>query len=176
MSLSPSSLANQPEHDAEGSTLTAAGQAALVTARAAAQNAAAYATLRAYRSDWQHFLSWCEHTGFQALPAAPATIGAYLASLEQDFAPTTIQRRLAAIAKAHRFGGYPWDSGHRDLQGSLRRVVRRNRPAHHPAVPKGQGRAEWSFYSLGGSPDAAIIHCQQRWRDLTFTLTLAPVI
>ena len=127
MSLSPSSLANQPEHDAEGSTLTAAGQAALATARAAAQNAAAYATLRAYRSDWQHFLSWCEHTGFQALPAAPATIGAYLASLEQDFAPTTIQRRLAAIAKAHRFGGHPWDSGHRDLQGPLRGVLRRQK-------------------------------------------------
>ena len=145
---------------AEGNALTAAGQAALEIARASAQNAAAYATLRAYRSDWQHFLRWCEHTGFQALPSAP----------------TTILRRLAAIAKAHRFGGHLWDSGHRDLQGPLRRVVRRNRPGYHPAVPKGQGRAEWSFYSLGGSPDAAIIQCQQRWDDLTFTLTVAPVV
>lgn len=69
-----------------------------------------------------------------------------------------------------------WLRQHWGVASSLRRVTRRNNSGHHPAALKGQGRAEWSFYSLGGSPDAAIIHCQQRWRDLTFTLTVAPVI
>lgn len=104
-----------------------AGQAALEAARAAARDATAYATLRAYRSDWQHFLGWCDRMGFIALPAQPATVGAYIASLEKDFAPATIRRRIAAIAKAHRFGGHPWDAGHRDIEGPLRGVLRRLR-------------------------------------------------
>ncbi|MCE0745068.1 tyrosine-type recombinase/integrase [Acetobacter sicerae] len=117
-----------------GEALTPEGRAALAVARAAARDSAAYATLRAYRSDWAHFLAWCEHTGFQALPAQPAAIGAYLASLETDFAPSTIQRRLAAIAKAHRFGGFGWDGGHRDLQGPLRGVLRRQKRPKKQAV------------------------------------------
>jgi hypothetical protein len=34
--------------------------------------------------------------------AAPATVGAYLASLKDSHAPTTIRRRLSAIGKMHR--------------------------------------------------------------------------
>ena len=40
-------------------TPNAAGQAALATARALARNAAAPATLRAYKADWAHYAAWC---------------------------------------------------------------------------------------------------------------------
>jgi hypothetical protein len=61
--------------------LTAAGRAALDEAAALARQASAPATLRAYRSDWAHYAAWCERMGFVPVPAAPAVVGAYLASL-----------------------------------------------------------------------------------------------
>jgi hypothetical protein len=41
------------------------------------------ATLRAYRSDWADFASWCEGLGAESLPAAPAVLAAYLSELAQ---------------------------------------------------------------------------------------------
>ena len=35
-------------------------------------------TLRAYRSDWAHFVTWCEGRGALALPANPKTVALYL--------------------------------------------------------------------------------------------------
>ena len=82
---------------------TPSGQAALAAARALAKKAASPATLRAYKADWTHFAQWCAGYGFTPVPAAPETVGAYLASLAETRAPSTIRRRLAALGKMHRF-------------------------------------------------------------------------
>jgi len=103
---------------------TAAGQAALAEAQEFARRAAAPATLRAYKADWQHYAAWCARSGFVPVPAEPATVGAYLASLATTHAPTTIRRRLAAIGKMHRFNGLPWTPSHRDIQEPLQGVLR----------------------------------------------------
>ena len=92
--------------------LTPAGQAALAAAQALAKKATAPATLRAYKADWTHFANWCAAHGFIPVPAAPATVGAYLASLAGSHAPTTIRRRLSALGKMHRFNDLPWNSAH----------------------------------------------------------------
>ena len=76
--------------------MTPAAEAALAAAQALARKATAAATLRAYKADWTHYAAWCADHGFIAVPAAPATVGAYLASLAGSHAPTTIRRRLAA--------------------------------------------------------------------------------
>jgi site-specific recombinase XerD len=66
------------------------------------------ATRRAYRSDWQDFARWCALHAVEALPAAPATLAAYLAALaDGGRRVSTIRRRLAAIAYAHRLKGLP---------------------------------------------------------------------
>jgi integrase len=104
--------------------LTDAGRAALDTAAALGRQASAPATLRAYRSDWAHYAAWCTEMGFVPVPAAPATVGAYLASLT-DKAPTTVRRRLAALAKMHRFNDLPWNPAHRDIRGPLNGLLRR---------------------------------------------------
>jgi hypothetical protein len=83
--------------------LSTAGEAALAAAQALAKQATAPATLRAYKADWTHFARWCAEHGFIPVPAAPATVGAYLASLADSHAPTTIRRRLSALGKMHRF-------------------------------------------------------------------------
>ena len=93
-------------------------------AQALARKATAPATLRAYKADWTHYAAWCTAHGFIPVPAAPATIGAYLASLADSHAPTTIRRRLSALGKMHRFNDLPWNPAHRDIQGPLQGVLR----------------------------------------------------
>ena len=87
---------------------TPAGQAALQSVRALGRKAAAPATLRAHKADWTHYAAWYAATGFTPVPAEPATIGAYLASLKESHASTTIHRRLSAIGKMHSFNDLPW--------------------------------------------------------------------
>ncbi|MEJ1976602.1 MAG: hypothetical protein WDN49_11370 [Acetobacteraceae bacterium] len=100
------------------------GQAALAAAQALARKAAAPATLRAYKADWTHYAAWCAAAGFTPVPAAPVTVGAYLASLAETHAPTTIRRRLSAIGKMHRFNDLPWNPAHRDIQEPLQGLLR----------------------------------------------------
>ena len=102
----------------------AAGQAALEAAHALGRKAAAPATLRAYKADWTHYAAWCASHGFIPVPGAPATIGAYLTSLKDSHAPTTIRRRLAAIGKMHRFNDLAWNAAHRDIQEPLQGLLR----------------------------------------------------
>ena len=114
---------------------TPAGQAALAAAQALAKKATAPATLRAYKADWTHFSHWCAAHGFVAVPAPPATVGAYLASLAGSHAPTTIRRRLSALGKMHRFNDLAWNPGHRDIQGPLQGVLRTHaRPVQKAAA------------------------------------------
>ena len=105
-------------------TLSEAGAAALAIAQALAKKATAAATLRAYKADWTHFADWCSAHGFVPVPAAPTTVGAYLASLADSHAPATIRRRLSALGKMHRFNDLAWNPAHRDIQGPLQGALR----------------------------------------------------
>lgn len=59
-------------------------------------------TLRGYRTDWRHFCAWCDVHGVQALPASPETVALYAAECAGSLKPGSIQRRLNAIAEAHK--------------------------------------------------------------------------
>jgi site-specific recombinase XerD len=89
-----------------GKTAPPALTDALTSAAAYAAEEKSAATRRAYRSDWRHFSTWCEGVGAVGLPAAPATVAAYLAHLaDSGLKASTIGRKLAAIAYAHRLKG-----------------------------------------------------------------------
>jgi len=113
----------------------AAGAAALAHAQTLARAATAPNTLRAYKADWQHFARWCAAHGFVPVPAAPATVGAYLASLAETHAPATIRRRLAALGKMHRFNDLAWNPAHRDIQGPLQGLLRQHGRPPQKAAP-----------------------------------------
>jgi integrase len=86
----------------------AAELAALVddAARYAAA-AQAISTTRAYASDWKQFTAWCERYQLQSLPAPAPVIALYLTALaKRGLAVSTIRRRAAAIARAHRQAGH----------------------------------------------------------------------
>jgi site-specific recombinase XerD len=76
-------------------------------ARAFLRASKAPSTLRAYRSDWQHFSDWCRGRGTPSLPAVPETVALYLVALAETHRPATITRRLTSIAKAHSTAGHP---------------------------------------------------------------------
>ena len=82
----------------------------------------------AYKADWTHFAAWCAAHGFVCVPAAPATVGAYLASLADSHAPSTIRRRLAALGKMHRFNDLPWNAGQRRHPGPIAGCLAQPRP------------------------------------------------
>jgi integrase len=124
-----------PGVEPAATVLTAAGQAVLAEAQALAKQAAAPATLRAYKADWAHFAAWCDAHGFVPVPADPKTVGAYLGSLKDSHAPSTIRRRLAALGKMHRFNGLAWNPAHREIQGPLQGALRtRGRPVRKAAA------------------------------------------
>ena len=75
-------------------------------ARQFVQNAKASSTVRAYRSDWHDFETWCSASGLTSLPAEPGTVALYLAARADTLKPATLGRRLAAIAKAHQAAGH----------------------------------------------------------------------
>src|SRR6202030_3331247 len=59
-------------------------------------------TLRGYQSDWREFCAWCEGHGVGPLPASPENVAAYIAECAGHLKPGSIQRRLNAIAEAHK--------------------------------------------------------------------------
>jgi site-specific recombinase XerD len=146
---------------AAATQITPQGEAALKTSDAYARKAAAPATLRAYRSDWQHYKKWCAECGFEPTPGSPETVGAYLASLAETKAPTTIRRRLAAIAKMHKFNNWPWNSSDLHIQDRLKGVLREHgRPVKKAAaitMPILRKLLETCDFSARGARDRALI-------------------
>ena len=60
-------------------------------------------TLRGYQSDWHDFCTWCESRGgLSPLPAVADTVATYIAECASRLKPGSIQRRLTAIAEAHK--------------------------------------------------------------------------
>src|SRR5689334_15332102 len=62
-------------------------------------------TLRGYRSDWRHFCQWSEGNGLCPLPASPESVASYIAECAGRLKVGSIQRRLNAIAEAHKAVG-----------------------------------------------------------------------
>ena len=62
-------------------------------------------TLRGYQSDWRHFCAWCDGRGLVPLPATAATVAEYIAQCAGRLKVGSIQRRLNAVAEAHKATG-----------------------------------------------------------------------
>src|SRR4051794_24354029 len=62
-------------------------------------------TRRLYALDWAAFEAWCQGQGRGVLPAAPATVAAFLAAGAQTLSAGALGRRAAAIAAKHHHSG-----------------------------------------------------------------------
>jgi site-specific recombinase XerD len=65
----------------------------------------AESTLRGYQSDWREFCGWCEAHAQCPLPATPEAVAGYIAECAGHLKAGSIQRRLNAIAEAHKATG-----------------------------------------------------------------------
>jgi site-specific recombinase XerD len=109
--MDPSTAITGPVHnDTTGADLVLP---TLNQAREFARHSKAENTLRGYRADWRDFCAWCETNGQQPLPASPETVASYIAACAGRLKVGSIQRRLNAIAEAHKAMGLesPTSSG-----------------------------------------------------------------
>jgi site-specific recombinase XerD len=82
-------------------------------------------TLRGYQSDWRDFCAWCESQGgLCPLPAAADTVAAYIAECAGHLKPGSIQRRLNAIAEAHKAAGLDSPTHAAIVRNTLKRIRR----------------------------------------------------
>jgi site-specific recombinase XerD len=77
----------------------------LELAREYARLSKAENTLRGYRADWRDFCGWCASHVLCPLPASADTVAAYIAECTGHLKVGSIQRRLNAIAEAHKAMG-----------------------------------------------------------------------
>jgi integrase len=62
----------------------------------------AESTVRGYQNDWREFCKWSEGHAVCPLPALPESVAAYIAECAGRLKVGSIQRRLNAIAEAHK--------------------------------------------------------------------------
>jgi site-specific recombinase XerD len=107
-----------------------AAVANLKDARAAAatyaRSSRARATWRAYESDWHIFNTWCASMQLESLPATSNTVALFLAAqAEERRAPSTLQRRLAAIRLMHLGAKFPSPHDSIEIAEVMRGIRRR---------------------------------------------------
>jgi hypothetical protein len=79
----------------------------------------------------------------EPIPSTPEVVGAYLADAGRGYALSTLRRRVAAIARAHRIAKQPLDTRHPAIRETLRGIPARTanrRVARLPSpLPKSSG-------------------------------------
>src|SRR5262249_15572221 len=73
-------------------------------------------TRKAYRADWADFVGWCKKYRRQLLPTQPETVAYYLADNSLRLKVSTLERRLATIAEAHRAAGFDSPNSHAQVR------------------------------------------------------------
>lgn len=73
-------------------------------------------TKKSYRSDWADFCAWCEKYRRPSMPASADTVAYYLADRSQTLKTSTLERRLATIAEAHRAAGVESPTKHAQVR------------------------------------------------------------
>ena len=69
-------------------------------------------TLRAYKSDFKDFVSFCTKHGFKTMPTDPKIVSIYLTHLSKTSKMSTLRRRLVSIGIFHKMKGHYLDTKH----------------------------------------------------------------
>jgi integrase len=88
----------------------------------------AKSTLKAYKTDWKHFVDWCVSRNVTSKPATPETVAAYIADMATTHKVSTIERHMASISKAHGAAGFdnPASRRHTIVKETLAGIRRKN--------------------------------------------------
>jgi len=69
-------------------------------------------TLRAYKSDFKDFGTFCAKHGLNSLPSEPKIVSLYLTHLSKNSKISTLRRRLVSISMVHKLKGHYLDTKH----------------------------------------------------------------
>ena len=69
-------------------------------------------TVRAYKSDFNHFALFCTKHNIKSLPTDPKIVSIYLTHLSKNAKFSTLKRRLASINMMHKYKGHYLDTKH----------------------------------------------------------------
>jgi site-specific recombinase XerD len=115
-------------------------------------------TLRGYHSDWRSFCAWCEAGRQCPLPVLPETVAAYIAQCAATLKVGTIQRRLNAIAEAHKAVNFESPTHSAIVKNTMKGIRRTNGTA--PAQ-KAAGLTD-DIRAMVGGTDAGLIGSRDR--------------
>ena len=101
------------------------------------KNSKAVNTLRAYKSDFKDFASFCIKNNFSSMPTEPKILTLYLTHLSRTSKVSTLKRRIASISVVHKMKGHYIDTKHpliiENLLG-IKRVKGSNQRAKKPIL------------------------------------------
>lgn len=92
-------------------------------------------TVRAYRSDWSAFTSWCDEHGVSALPASPRTVAVHLAEAARTLKPSTLTRRCSSVSMAHQVAGHESPTKHITVRTTMAGIRREKGTAPNQKSP-----------------------------------------
>ena len=81
-------------------------------------------TIRAYSTGFRRFAEWCARVGETPLPASPDIVAAFVEAMSVEWAPATIENRLASIARVHRMLGHASPTDAEMVKLAFRRIAR----------------------------------------------------
>ena len=82
-------------------------------------------TLRAYKSDFKDFGSFCAKHGFDSMPSEPKVVSLYLTHLSANSKISTLRRRLVSIGVVHKLKGHYLDTKHPVIIENLMGIKRK---------------------------------------------------
>ena len=82
-------------------------------------------TLRAYKSDFKDFGTFCSKHGFNSMPTEPKVVSLYLTHLSINSKMSTLKRRLVSIGVVHKLKGHYLDTKHPVIIENLMGIKRK---------------------------------------------------
>ena len=82
-------------------------------------------TLRAYKSDFKDFGTFCVKHGFNSMPSNPKIVSLYLTHLSAQSKVSTLRRRLVSIGVVHKLKGHYLDTKHPVIIENLMGIKRK---------------------------------------------------
>ena len=118
-------------------------------------------TIRSYRADFKIFEVWCGQKKRSPLPATSETVAQFVFAQSESFAPATVSRRRASIAKIHKLLKFENPVGSEDVNLATRTMYRQRGRRQDQALgltaPLKQKLIEAGADDLRGLRDRALI-------------------
>ncbi len=99
------------------------------------EGAFAQNTLRAYRSDFARFQTWCKEVGSNPFECPPEMLAEYVESISAVLAPATVSRSLASLSTVLKLSGHDDPTRAPEVVLAIKRMYRKKGRFQKQATP-----------------------------------------